>query len=528
MIIKGLVRFFRNTTLKLRIFAVSLTLILFSVVVGTVSFVQMDKIGNEITEIAEEDIPLIKILTEITTHQLEQAILLERAIRFGEESALGNVSSAAKYQQTLSRFMEYDKKIEEEILSAQTRVQEAIIQAHSASAREEFEHVQVELEKIKEEHDHYSQLADDVFQLLEKRDIKRALSLESRVIEEEEHLDHALENLLLEVESFTEKSALQAQADEYFAIKLNTMITMFALVFGILIAYLLGKSVGKSLESMEDVTQHLKEGNLQVRCPDLGRNELGNLSDAMNIFIEHTRDVIQNIQQAIDQLNEASEELSSASQSSSASASEQTSVIEEVNASIEEINASIQRKVEIVTVADQLIDKTVIKTANGEKAVLGMVDTMKSVAEKIDIISEITYQTNLLALNAAIEAARAGESGKGFAIVASEVRNLAERSQGASEEINTLSSGSVEQANETGDMIQLLAGDIKKTSKVMEEFSGISKEQGATMAHIHKSIDQLAESASESASLSEELSASAEELSAQSEQIAAAIGFFRT
>lgn len=163
---------------------------------------------------------------------------------------------------------------------------------------------------------------------------------------------------------------------------------------------------------------------------------------------------------------------------------------------------------------------------NSGKAVIETVSAMKQIATKISIIEEIARQTNLLALNAAIEAARAGEHGKGFAVVASEVRKLAERSQTAAAEIGTLSTSSVEVAEQAGNILVKLVPDIQKTAELVQEISAASSEQNTGVAQINKAVQLLDQVVQQNAAASEELSSTAEELSSQMEQLKYVAAFF--
>ncbi len=114
-----------------------------------------------------------------------------------------------------------------------------------------------------------------------------------------------------------------------------------------------------------------------------------------------------------------------------------------------------------------------------------------SETEKIAIVQEITHQTDLLALNAAIEAALAGELGKGFAIVAAEVRKLVERSQSAATEISTLSGQTVAASEEAGQKLAKLVPDIQRTADLVAEISAASREQNIGADQINTAIQQL-------------------------------------
>src|SRR5262249_18741951 len=140
---------------------------------------------------------------------------------------------------------------------------------------------------------------------------------------------------------------------------------------------------------------------------------------------------------------------------------------------------------------EQMAVKGAKDAEEGGQAVGETISAMRAIAEKISIIEEIAYQTNLLALNAAIEAARAGEHGKGFAVVATEVRKLAEKSQGAAKEIGTLASSSMSVAERSGQLLRDLVPSIRKTADLVQEVAAASAEQSSGVNQVNKAMARV-------------------------------------
>jgi methyl-accepting chemotaxis protein len=308
---------------------------------------------------------------------------------------------------------------------------------------------------------------------------------------------------------------------------LNISITVAALLIGLLVSFLITRSITRPLNDAVAFSNQLASGDLTVAIDVRSTDETGLLLAAMKNMVEKLRVVVINVKCASENVTTGSRQLSSGSEEMSQGATEQAAAAEEASSSMEQMSSNIRQNAENALQTEKIALRSAEDAREGGKAVLDSVAAMKEIAAKISIVEEIARQTNLLALNAAIEAARAGEHGKGFAVVASEVRKLAERSQTAASEISELSASSVAIAEKAGEMLTKMVPDIQRTAELVQEISAACREQDTGADQINKAIQQLDQVIQQNAGASEEMASTAEELSGQAEQLQNTTMFFK-
>lgn len=323
-----------------------------------------------------------------------------------------------------------------------------------------------------------------------------------------------------------DRNELIAPATKVLYILIGTGIAALILII-LTIIILTNKIIVKPLHDLIGTTKKLAKGHLYAEYKVHCKDDIGTSAMALKNMQEKLRELVSKVSTSADAVAVGSTEISSSAEVIASGAAEQASSIEEMSASIEQMFMNIQESSETACSTEKISNNIAIEIENVAKATQSSLSGTKEILEKINIISEIASKTDLLAINASIEAASAGEHGKGFAIVAFEIRKLAELSKSAAQEINSFSKKNLKIADEASHRMEEIVPMIQENTKMVRKISSLSVEQLNGAHQINDTVQELAQIAQTNSASAEELATSSEELSALANQLKDTLQFFK-
>ncbi|MGZ5049923.1 MAG: methyl-accepting chemotaxis protein [Methylobacter sp.] len=295
------------------------------------------------------------------------------------------------------------------------------------------------------------------------------------------------------------------------------------------------------LNEMGRVLGALSRGDLTETITNDYQGTLGQLKNDSNTTVEKLKEIIYKIRDATSNINAGSEEIASGNNDLSYRTEQQAASVEQTVANMNELTSIVQANTANAKHANQFAIAASEITGKGE-IIVGQVvttidelnDASHKIADIISVIDDIAFQTNILAFNAAVEAARAGEYGQGFAVVAAEVRHLAQRASLSSGEIKSLIEDSVKKINslsklatQAGNAMEEILSSVQSVAGMMSDITAASVEQSAGIEQINLAIEQMDTMTQQNAALVEQAAAAAESLKEQAQDLAMTVNCFK-
>ena len=454
-------------------------------VLGVFALNQMSKIRGAAEEITSNSVPSIKSLDEFTQLTLRLRVLSYRLL----------VNREPDVQQKTMDLLETRNQ---QIRAAQAVYEKLIASPQERAAYDQYVQLLGQ----------YRQIEDRMKSLSRNNQVDELRTLLNTDLLTNSEAINVVLNRLLEINTQQTVDTNQQAVDQY-STAFNLTVTLLVIATGLtlLFAWLLTNSITKPIANALSAAEEIAEGNLTRPITVDGEDEAGRLLAAMAKMQEKLRDTLQRISGSATQLASAAEELNSVTDESARGLTQQNNEIEQAATAVNEMTSAVEEVARNAVSTSEASKNATTSAGDGRDLVQETVSAIermsadvqstanligdlanesRDIGKVLDVIRGLADQTNLLALNAAIEAARAGEAGRGFAVVADEVRALAHRTQQSTSEIERMI-GSIQSGTEHA------VDSMRNSTERAESTLNIARGAGMSLDTINSAIVEINE-----------------------------------
>lgn len=526
-------RFLKNMKISKKLLLLNIFSLIFIISVGIVGFYNMNHMSKQMTIMYEEQLLPVKSINNNRAEMRTTEGLVKELMLTTEPTYIKQLES--EITDVGNTFSESFEKYKTSKLSNYEMQRVSNIETSLATMRDQRE---------------------SLYKIIETGDIKKAYAYYRANVaqsynELNAHLQELADYKANEADKLEKATIKQQQQATLFMIVIMVISAGLAITLGMIITRLLTNPI----REVVDVMAKVGKGDLTVKVAYRSKDEIGELVTSLNQLITNLVEANTNIlEQAnnlaanVQEISSSTEEISTGSQQQAQDASISAGMVSEMTNAVQEVSKNADQ-------AARLADEAMGAARQGGVALNDTIEGMEQIqasirdlenksvqiGEIVEVIDDIAEQTNLLALNAAIEAARAGEAGKGFAVVADEVRKLAERSSKATKEISELVSmiqentkisvDSVETGNEkavkAGTTFEEILRLVNESAAKVTEIAAASEQQSAQADEVLQAVGNIASVSQETAAGIEEMATSATDLAKMAEELHHVVARFK-
>ncbi|PWF63062.1 chemotaxis protein [Shewanella sp. BC20] len=517
--------FLKDLRIKYKMGSLIALMLLLMLLLAAFSLLKMKRVTDEIHTITAENLPLVKLSSEVTILQLESSISLEKAFRASEIPVSAQERLIEGF---IGEVIQHKERINGELLSTQTMLNEALTLPQPPELRDKTQQlIQEVTDIIRVYRDYDAQLATVVNAIQQHTQATALVQQVSDLERTQSQFNTQLSQFAQRLEQMTQTAVSITEDEEKSAIYGLMVISSVALILGLGIGMLFSQYIVRSITRLRNAAAMMESGNFSRVLQAESKDELGELTLSMNqmaltlsqtvghvigrseeiaSMVTELNAVAENNRRAILSQQEDTDQVAASMTQMAATITEVASSAETASFSAGQAEGRAKGSCAVVEASERITQQLVESAQQSSQLIQQLQASTGKILNFVSVVDAIAGQTNLLALNASIEAARAGDQGRGFAVVADEVRALATRSQTATQEISQLIQTLVLDAQSAVD-------SFGKNEQQINESSLQVKQIKQNLFEILDALTQLSQANAQVATASEEQAVTAEDIS---------------